>query len=184
MEFKGHFVTASKDWTTGKWNVTFTYEDADIKYLDKIKDLKLLDIKAEKHREKHSQNSNAYAWVLMQKIAEMIDSDKWSVYLDMLKKYSCSFTHLIVKPNAVQAVMDSYRTAIDLGEITVNGQSGHQLQVYFGSHTFDSREMSVFISGICRECEELGIQTKTPDEIARMNAEWDLYKEAHPGRVF
>ena len=179
MDFKGHFVNAAKDWNTGKWNITFTFEQADISLIDKIKDVALLDITAKKHYERRSNNSNAYAWVLMQKIAEAVESDKWSVYLQMLQRYSPCFTHIIVKPEAVQAVMDEWRTAIDLGEVVVNGESGHLLQVYYGSHTFNSSEMTIFVAGIVRECEAIGIQTMTPNEIARMNAEWDAYKERH-----
>ena len=46
----------------------------------------LLDIKITKHRKKKSLNANAYAWVLMQKIAEKTNSDKWSVYFAMSAK--------------------------------------------------------------------------------------------------
>jgi hypothetical protein len=172
MEFRGAFKDAVKDWATGQWVISFTCEDEDALYqIDKIKD-KNLDIKAIKHREKRSLDSNSYAWVLMQKIAEAVHSDKEQVYLEMLQRYSRAFTHVIVKPQAVDAVRALYRTSIDLGEITVNGQTGHQLQVYFGSSTFDSKEMSVFIDGLVSECKTLGLETLPPDEIARLKASW------------
>ena len=177
MEFTGAFINASKDWKTGKWNITFTCEEESaLQEIDELKDAKL-NITVKKHRNKRSLDSNAYAWVLMQKIAEKIGKSKWEVYLDMLQRYSRAFTHLIVKPNAVQAVMNMYRTTIDLGEIVVNGQRGHQLQVYFGSSTFDSKEMQVFLEGITETAREMGIQTETPEEIARMNAQWDITKK-------
>ena len=177
MEFTGEFVNASKDWKSGKWNITFTCEDESaLQEIDEIKDAKL-NIVVKKHRNKRSLDSNAYAWVLMQKIAEEIGKSKWEVYLDMLQRYSKAFTHLIVKPNAVDAVMSMYRTAIDLGEIVVNGQRGHQLQVYFGSSTFNTDEMQVFLTGIVETAKEMGIQTETPEEIARMNATWDIAKK-------
>ena len=172
MEFRGAFKDAVKDWATGKWVISFTCEDEDALYqIDKIKD-KRLDIKAIKHREKRSLDANAFSWVLLQKIAEAVHSDKEQVYLDMLQRYSRAFTHVIVKPQAVDAVRALYRTSIDLGEITVNGQTGHQLQVYFGSSTFDSKEMSVFIDGLVSECKSLGLETLPPDEIARIKAQW------------
>ena len=67
---------------------------------------------------------------------------------------------------------EEFRTCVDLGEITVGGTTGHQLQVYYGSSTFDTKEMSVFIDGIVSECHELGIETMTPEQIAAMNAAW------------
>jgi hypothetical protein len=69
-----------------------------------------------------------------------------------------------------------YRTTIDLGEVTVGDMTGHQLQVYFGSSTFDTKEMSVFIDGIVSECQMLGIQTETPAELERMKSLWDVKK--------
>lgn len=113
----------------------------------------------------------------MQKIAEKVHKSKWEVYLDLLKEYSRAFTFLIVKPNAVEAVMQMYRTTIDHGEIMVNGQKGHQLQVFFGSSMFNSKEMSVFLEGVVNTAKELNIQTETPDEIARMKAAWDANKK-------
>ncbi len=173
MEFSGKIKDISRDFATGQLNITFMVsETGTIDELLKIKDCEKLAVKAVKYRNKRSIDANAYAWVLMQKIAESIHSDKWSVYLNLLQKYSRSFTHVIVKSNAVDVMKELYRTCIDLGEVNINGQSGHQLQVYFGSSTFDSKEMSVFIDGIISECEELGIDTKTPDEIKHMCMLW------------
>ena len=172
MECKGHIVDISH---IGKTRITFEMDEIDRDSIILLigRDLR---IEAKQWREKRSLDSNAYAWVLMQRIAEKIHSDKWEVYLDMLKRYSRSFTHIIVKENAVNAVMEMYRASIDLGEITVGGQTGHQLQVYFGSSTFDTKEMSVFIDGLVSECKELGIETLPPEEQERMLKAWDESK--------
>lgn len=175
MEFTGKLKDISRDWKTGQAQITFTVnEQSALQSVDSIKDCEKLSIKAVKHRNRRSLDSNAYAWVLMQKIAEAVNSDKWSIYLECLQKYSRSFTHVIVKPEAVDAMKELYRTSIDLGEITVNGRSGHQLQVYFGSSTFDSKEMSVFLDGIVSECKDLGIETLSDCEINRLNEMWGV----------
>lgn len=110
----------------------------------------------------------------MQKIAEATHDDKWNVYLRLLQQNSRAFTHIIVKPEAVKKVKEEWRTVIDLGEITVNGQTGIQLQCYFGSSTFDTKEMSVFIDGLIEECRQLDIETLPPAEIDRMKREWGV----------
>lgn len=173
MEFIGEVKGIARDWSTNQFNITFSInEESVVNEIDKLKDCKL-SIKAVKHREKRSLDSNAYAWVLMQKIAEAVNSDKWSIYLECLKKYSRSFSHVIVKPEAVEKMKELYRTCVDLGEISVNGVKGHQLQVYYGSSTFNTKEMSVFIDGIVSECKELGIETLPPAELERMKAQWN-----------
>lgn len=173
MECTGKFKSISRNWLSGKWEITFTTEENITGYIDKIKD-KLLRITVKQYREKRSLDSNAYAWVLMQKIAEAVQSDKWSVYLVMLEKYSRAFTHVIVRPDVVPRFEAEWRTVRNLGEITVNGQTGIQLQLYFGSSTFDTKEMSVFIDGLVEECRQLEIETLPPNEIERMKREWGV----------
>ena len=173
MNFTGEVKGIVRDWNTNQFNITFSINEGSvINEIDKLKDNKL-SIKAVKHKEKRSLDSNAYAWVLMQKIAEAVNSDKWSVYLECLQKYSRCFTHVIVKPEAIDKMKELYRTCIDLGEISVNGTTGHQLQVYYGSSTFNTKEMSVFIDGIVSECKELDIETLAPEELERMKAAWN-----------
>ena len=173
MEFSGQIKDVSRDWKTGQFNITFSInEPSAVNEVENLQKCEKLNIKAVKHRQKRSLDANAYSWCLMQKLAESVHSDKWSVYLEMLKKYSRAFTHIIVKKEAVKEMTETFRTCVDLGEITVNGQTGHQLQVYFGSSSFDTKEMSVFIEGIVSECKELGIETLTPMELERMKAEW------------
>lgn len=173
MECTGKLKSVSKNWISRKWEVTFEINEDITASIDKIRD-KLLNLTAKIHREKRSLDANAYAWVLMQKIAEAIHTDKWSVYLMMLERYSPVFTHIIVRPEAVERVKGEWRTVKVLGPIQVNGSSVIQLQCYFGSSTFDSKEMASFIDGIVSECKEMGIETLPPDEIERMRREWGI----------
>jgi hypothetical protein len=68
---------------------TFITFESDVNIVDmlgKYKGKKLL-VEFKQYREKRSYDANAYLWVLLQKIAEVVKSDKWSVYLLMLKRY-------------------------------------------------------------------------------------------------
>lgn len=174
MEFTGKVKDVSRDWQSGQYNITFTInEPSAVNEIDNIKDADKLSIKAVKYRQKRSLDANAYAWVMMQKLAEAVESDKWSVYLEMLKKYSREFTFVICKEQAIDKLKELYRTCVDLGEVNVNGTTGHQIQVFFGSSTFDSKSMSVFIDGIVSECKEAGIETIPPAELERMVKQWN-----------
>lgn len=172
MDFRGRLVDISRNWKTGKFRVTFEADEDISGQLDAIAD-KLLSITAKIFRNRRSKDANAYAWVLMQKIAEALHTDKWSVYLDMLERYGV-FTHVIVHPYVVDRVIGEWRAVKNLGKVTVAGQTGIQLQCYFGSSTYDTKEMSVFINGIVSECHEMGIETATPEELERMKREWGV----------
>ena len=173
MEFTGKLQNVSRDWKTGQWNITFTINEASaINEVNNIQSCEKLSIKAVKHRNKRSLDANAYCWVILQKIAEVLHQDKWNVYLEMLGKYGV-FTHIIVKPNVVDKVKEEWRTVKELGEVSVNGMTGIQLQCYFGSSTYNTKDMSVLIDGIVYEAKELGIETLPPDELERMKIEWN-----------
>lgn len=174
VELTGRIVGVSKDWKTQKYNVTFEIENQPLADIETLSECKDLDIRVKKHRDKRSINANAYLWVLLQKIAEATHTTKEEVYLFMLQRYSRAFTHVIVKEQAVERMKELYRTCIDLGEVTVGGTKGHQLQVYYGSSTFDTKEMSVLLDGVVSECEGMGISTLTPNELQKMKEEWGV----------
>lgn len=172
MEFKGEVKEISMNYESGEYQVTVTCPKASLPFVEELKE-KALRITFKIWRKKRSNDANAYAWVLMQKIAEKVDSDRWSVYLELLKKYSRAFTFVIVKPDAIDRMKEQWRECIDLGEVEMQGQKGHQLQLFYGSSTFDSKEMAVFIEGIVRECEQLEIETIPPEELERMVSMWN-----------
>lgn len=177
MQFKGKLKDVTRDWITGNYVVSFSLDEGNIQEVNEIKD-KDLSVEAKKYRHHRSKDANAYAWVLIQKIAEATHSTKDEVYLECLRRYSRAFTHVIVKENAVETMKSLYRTCVDLGEIEIGGMKGHQLQVYYGSSTFDTKEMSVFIEGIVNEAKELNIETLTPRELEEMEKVWNSSQKA------
>lgn len=136
-----------------------------------------LSVEIKQWRAKRSRDANAYFWVLCAKIADVLQKSKEEVYLDLLGDYGV-FTHIVVKPNVTDRVKAEWRTVKELGEVTINGRTGVQLQCYFGSSTYDTKEMSRLIDGAVHEAKELGIETLTPAELATMKNEWGRTYEA------
>lgn len=137
---------------------------------------KQLSVEIKHHRKRRSLDANAYLWVLLGKMAEVLRTDKDEIYLMMLERYGV-YTHIIAKPHVVEQVKAQWRTVRELGEVIVNGQKGIQLQCYFGSSTYDTKQMSVLIDGVVSECQELGIDTLPPDEIQDLKNRWGSPQE-------
>lgn len=173
MQLIGKIIDITKNIFNNKVRVTLEIDEDILEYLEQLHKLKeeKLSIEIKKYREKRSLDANAYCWVLLQKMAEILKKDKDEVYKDMICKYGV-FAHYIVKPSAVERTKEVWRAVRELGEVTVNGKKGVQLQCYFGSSTYDTKEMSVLIDGIVGECKEMGIQTLTPAEIEDMKRKW------------
>lgn len=154
----------------GTYNLTLTTgEDLRVMY-DNLHG-KELSVEIKEFRNRRSLDANAYAWVLMQKLAVALHTSREEVYLLMLERYGV-FTHLIVKPAVVERMGAEWRAFKELGEVTVNGTTRVQIQLFFGSHTYDTKEMSALIDGIVDECKNLGIETMTPEELDRIKGEW------------
>ena len=134
---------------------------------------KLLDVEIKLHKEKRSLDANAYLWVLLQKIAEVLHTSKDEVYLQMLERYG-QFSHIIVKKQAVDKVIQQWRTCRVLGDVTVGGQQGVQIQCFFGSSTYNTQEFSVLLNGVVDECKALDIETRPQEEIDSMLALWNI----------
>lgn len=142
--------------------------------LDEIKTAtdsgKMLDVEIKPHRERRSLDANGMMWAVLQQMAEVLRTDKDSVYLTMLKRYG-QYTYVIVKPEAVERTMQAWRLMEEVGK-TKDGK-GVQMLAYFGSSTYDTKEMARLIDGVVSEAKELGIETMTPREVALIKERWD-----------
>ncbi len=173
MEWSGKLVNISKDWQSGQFQITFTVnEPSAINEANSIQSCEKLSIKAVKHREKRSLDANALLWVCLGKIAESLRSDKWDVYLSMLKRYG-KYTYICVKPNVVDAVKAQWRECEVIGNVNINGQEAVQMLCYFGSSTYDSKEFSVLLDGVISEMKEMGLEAPTSEDMKRALEQWE-----------
>ena len=178
MEFIGKYHDFNFNPITQKKIISFECDEINQEEINNLVD-KELKIEVKRKTNRRSLNANAYAWVLMGKLASKMNPPvtKEHIYLEMLKRYSNKCCYIIVREEVIPDFAKEWRTFVDLGEINVNGTKGHQLQCFFGSSTFDSKEMAVFLDGIISECVECGIDVRTPSQIKELKELWRLENE-------
>ena len=152
------------DIATRKWLISFEVEDAP-EVFDKTKD-KPLNIEIKQFREGRSKDANALLWACIGEIAAALRTDKWSVYLLMLKRYG-QYTYVCVPPQAVDMVKRQWREVEEIGDIKINGRDAVQLLCYYGSSTYNTQQFSALLDGVISEMKELGLQTPTSEEMRR-----------------
>lgn len=173
MDFTGKLMNVSKDWKTGEWNITFSInEPSAISEVENIQECEKLSIKAVKFRKKRSLDANALLWVCLGKIASELRTDKWDIYLQMLKRYG-KYTYICVKPAVVDAVKAQWRECEEIGEVDINGQKAIQMLCYFGSSTYTTNEFSVLLDGVISEMKEIGLEAPTSEEMRRSLEQWE-----------
>lgn len=150
-----------------------------IKDIFKIQDLlpiifnldrdKYYDVEIKEHKDKRSLQANNYAWLLIGKLGNVLGISKEEIYLDMLRNYGqFEIISVLEKVN-----LDGYLKYYEqIGEGFVDGKKFKHIKVYKGSSEFDTKEMAIFIDGIVQECENLGIETMTPDKLEELKSLW------------
>ena len=136
-----------------------------------IENGKTYDCEIKQHREKRSKNANDYSWVLQDKIAKALNKGLDEVHEHMVLDYGVVETYSIKKEAFASAkrLFDYFKV---IGESSVNGSEFVHVRAGVGTHLYDTKEMATFIDGIVQEAQQLGIETKTPNEIAELMSLW------------
>jgi len=137
-----------------------------------IENGKKLDVEIKVHREKRSLDANAYFWVLLDKLAQKLALSRNELYLHFLQEYGKVFDYLLVVPDAVERIKKEFRTVVEIGTGKIGNRDAIQLQVFYGSSSYNSAEMARLIDGVVYECQQQGIETMTPNEIAAIKERW------------
>ena len=128
---------------------------------------KLFEVKP--YRQKRSLNANAYAWVLINEMANRLRTSKDEVYQEMLKRYGQSKVISVLSEIDISRFVKYYE---EIGKGHVEGKEVTHYRCFIGSSEYDSREMAILIDGIVSEAQELGIDTLPTTAVERMKALW------------
>ena len=173
MKVKCKLVNITKNFNSNKPILAFEIQD-NITCFSELENCLELDLEVKKHKEKRSVDANAYAWVLIGKLQEVLKVDKLIIYRDVIKNIG-SYEVLPVKNDAVDKFISAWGKN-GLGwicETTKSKLEGYtNVLAYYGSSAYDTNEMSRLIDALVFECNQLGIETKTKEEIESMMKEW------------
>lgn len=124
---------------------------------------KLYEIKEKKS--KRSLTANAYYWSLLNQLASVMRSSSDEVHFMMLRRYGVCEVVSVRSDINIKGYFKYYK---EIGHGTVQGKDFCHYKIYKGSSEMDSKEFSVLLDGLISECEEVGIPTLTPDEVAKL----------------
>ena len=154
----------------GTYNLTVTLNGDCRAIWDKYRDLQV-DVEIKKHREKRSLDANGYAWVLIGQIAAKMSLDKVDVYREAIRSIGGNSTIVCVQNVAVEALRNGWNKN-GIGWITDTMPSKIKgctnVILYYGSSTYDTKQMSLLIDHVVQDAKSLGIETLTPAELQAM----------------
>lgn len=181
MKFTGKLRQPVFDYITGRLVLLFEPNEDFREAYEELKGCDKLSLEIRKYRVKRSLDANAYFHVLVGKLADAMRISKPRCKNIMLYRYGQPYllddeTQAVIKSNikVSQMLEQEEIHCYPCGSKEENGMELTFYKVYRGSHTFDTREMSILIDGVVEECKGLGIETMTPAQLHEMKEKWGI----------
>jgi hypothetical protein len=134
---------------------------------DRLKD-EAVTVEIKKYRKRRSLDANAYAWVLIDKIAAALSLDKTAIYKQTIRNIGGVSQTVCVQDKAVSQLCSGWEhNGIGWQTETMPSkiEGCTNVILYYGSSTYDTKQMSTLIDQLVYEAKELGIETMTPEEL-------------------
>lgn len=179
MSFIATKINIGQDFNEGLYTVTFYTKKSPIHLYEELQNVKEIDVEAKKHRNKRSLDANAYCWVLCDKIAKELSKDgtvitKEQVYKDAILQIG-TFEPMIIELKAYdnfKRIWEKQGLGFLVQEVSKKDKCV-KVHCYYGSSTYNSKEMSLLIELIVGLAESLNIETKSQAEIDSLLESWD-----------
>lgn len=132
-------------------------------------------VEIKKYRKRRSLDANAYAWVLIDRLAEKLRMTKTDVYRELIRNIGGVSQTVCVQDKAVQDLISgwSHNGLGWFAETMPSKLAGcTNVVLYYGSSSYDSSQMSALLDLLIDDCKAQGIETTTPEELAKYKEEW------------
>lgn len=131
---------------------------------------RLYDLEIREHRQKRSLDANAYAWVLINKVADALRLTPKEVYRQAIQDIAGNHEIVPIKMEAADKFKQVWESqglgwpCVDIGKSRIDGY--RNMKAYYGSSTYDTRQMSLLIDHLIQDCKALDIETLPPEKMA------------------
>lgn len=155
----------------GKQRITLELDTDFREGYEALKEAPALEITIKRWRAKRSKDANSYMWVLLEKLADVLNTSKTELYIGYVRDYGTfrDFTLTPDEAKTFKVVWEKLGTGWPTEQVdyTPDGERV-VIRAYYGSSTYSTKRMSRLIDAIVQDCKAVGIETLTPDELARL----------------
>ena len=174
MKTTGQVRDILTDRKTGKLVLSLIIDTTSAE-LEEITAETVLDVTLTKHREKRSRDANAFAWVLIHKLAAKLHEPPEDIYRAMIRQLGGVSEIVSARKDAVAKLVEGW-SRNGLGwfaeVIELPAKPYNNVVLYYGSSVYDSEQMGRLIEAIVQECKAQNIDTATPAERALLLEKW------------
>ena len=181
FELNGKIKELNIDFLTGKALLTLSVNQKQtaINCFDELKDKEKLTFKIGRFTESRTNDANRYFWALCEKLAEKLNSTKIDIYLNSIREVGVFYDDEI-EPEKVQRRRKAWEM-IGTGWLTERvdfsaDNTKEVIRFYYGSSSYNKKQMSRLIDNVVQDCKEQGIETKTERELSLLKERWQNEK--------
>jgi hypothetical protein len=179
LQTTGIILKTDTDINTRKLKISLLVDASNKDVVEQLKSENKLTIELKKWRQKRSLDANSYCWVLCDKIAKKLCKDgtivtKEDVYKDAILQIG-SFEPFIVQEKTYmnfKRIWEKQGLGFLVQEVSKKDKC-IKVNCYYGSSTYNTKEMSLLIECIVELAKTLNIETKPQSEIDSLLKEWD-----------
>ena len=178
MRFTGRLKEPIIDYITGRLTILFEPCEDFRQTYEELKNCEKLSLEIKRYRRKRSLDANAYYWVLIGKLAKVLELSNPETHNMMLCRYGQP--EIFEGKSVYMTIPDTEEAGKKVANATDyhlqptsqvrEGNDGIMYRTYKllrGSHTYNSEEMARLINGLIGCCKDAGIsdaEIATPDE--------------------
>lgn len=122
------------------------------------------------YKKQRNNDQNAKYWKLLNELAKKIRMSVDKLHFEMLKSYSVRYEILVPSETTLRGI-EYYEKK---STIKKNDKYFNVYHVYTPSHELKTDEFAILLDGLIQECEQQGIDTRSPEEIERDSKLYDF----------
>lgn len=178
MQTTGQIVDLSMDFKTRKAKISLVLDTNELDMVEQLKNENKLNIEMKKWYKKRSLDANSYCWVICDLIAKELSKQgvttKEEIYRDAILQVG-TFEPFIVQEKTFEnfkRIWEKQGLGFLVQEVNRKDKCV-KVNCYYGSSTYNTKEMSLLIEILIQLAKSLNIETKSKAEIDSLLKEWD-----------
>ena len=157
----------------GEWLITLSTREDPSSMFDELKDA-AVKVEIKKAANRRSRDANAFAWVLIDKIAEKTRVPKAEVYRQAIREIGGVSEVVCVQEKAADRLCEGWQKngiGWQAERLPSKLPGCVNVVLYYGSSTYDTAQMSRLLDLLIQEAEQQGIPTLR-DEADALLKKW------------
>ena len=168
----------SIDFNTRKPKISLLLDTNELSIVEELKNENKLNIELKKYRKPRSLDANKYFWKLLQEVCDYKDIDTIEEYKRRVKELGIfkQFKIMIQDVKTFEKIWTDRGIAwfCEIVDTTYIGDTEFKIiNAYYGSSSYNSKQMSRLIDNLVQDCKAVGIETKPQAEIDSLLRQWD-----------